>query len=126
MRASKGEHFIELHVAVAVDAGIGRAASFIRCYEFFYDFLAEFIGVIDDLKWDIQLERHIGGILYIFCRAAGVKTALAKILVLVQAHGCAHAAVTRLFHQVGRDRAVHAAAHSDQRAGCVFHGVSPP
>ena len=66
MLPGEGQHFIKLHVAVAIDAGVGCSARFIRSYELFYDLLAEFIGVVDDLKGNIQLESHVGGVLHIF------------------------------------------------------------
>ena len=62
----EGQHFIKLHVAVAIDAGVGCSTIFIRSYELFDDLLAEFIGVVDDLKGNIQLESHVGGVLHIF------------------------------------------------------------
>ena len=115
----KVQHFVKFHRAVAVDTGVRRAARLVGLDELGNDLFTEFLGVVHDLKRDVELERDLGGVFDVLRRAAGVEPALAQILILVQAHGRAHAAAARLLHQVGGDGAVHAAAHGDQRAGGI-------
>ena len=119
VRPGKIQHLVKFHRAVAVDAGVRRAAGLIGRNELLNDLLAEILGVVHNLEGNVELERDLGGVLNVLGRAAGVKAALPQILVLVQAHRRAHAAVARLLHQVGSDGAVHAAAHGDQYAGGV-------
>ena len=83
VRPGKIQHLVKFHRAVAVDAGVRRAAGLIGRNELFDDLLAEILGVVHDLEGNVELERDLGGVLNILGRAAGVKAALPKVLVLV-------------------------------------------
>ena len=83
VRPGKIQHLVKFHRAVAVDAGVRRAAGLIGRNELFDDLLAEILCVVHDLKRDVQIKGHLGGVLNILGRAAGVEAALPKVLVLV-------------------------------------------
>ena len=113
--ARRLQKLIKLHIAVAVNARVGRSASLIHANEFFDDLLFKIQCKVQHLVGDIQLKSHFGGIVDIPLRAAGVKRIQADIRIPVQPHGRAAALIALLQHQIRRHRAVHAAAHGDQR-----------
>ena len=108
------EQPVELHEAVAGDAGIGRAAIQIRLGEAADDLPAEIVGEIEHEVLHAQPPRHAARILHIVQRAAGVPLGNACVLVLKQLHRAAHAFAARVSEQLGRDAGIHAAAHGDQ------------
>ena len=59
----KVQHFVKFHRAVAVDAGVRRAARLVSLDELGNDLFTEFFGVVHDLKRDVELERDLGGVL---------------------------------------------------------------
>ena len=73
-----GEKVVELHIPVAVDAGVRGAARLIDPDEFFDDLLPEVGGEIQHLIGDIHRIRHLGGIFDVLFRAAGVKAGLSQ------------------------------------------------
>ena len=110
------EQVVELHILVAVDAGVGGAARLIDPDEFFDDFLPEIGGEIQHLIGNIHRIGHLSGVLDILFRAAGVEAGLTQRLVPGEPHGDAGAVVPLLLHQPRRHRAVHAAAHGNEGA----------
>ena len=123
VRLGPREKMIEFHIFVAVDAGVGRTARFIDPDEFFDDLFPEIGGEIQHLIGDIHRERYLGGVLDVPLRAAGVESRLTQRFVAGEPHGDAGAVVAVLLHQPCRHRAVHAAAHRDQRPGarCILY-----
>ena len=107
----------ELHIFIAVDAGVGGAARHVDADEFFNDLCPEVGGEIQHLIRHIQRKGHLGGILDIFFRAAGLVTGLSQRFVVGKPHGDAGAVVACLLHQAGRHRAIHAAAHGMRARG---------
>ena len=123
-----GEKVVELHIPVAVDAGIRGAARLIDPDEFFDDLFPEVGGEIQHLIGDIHRIRHLGGIFDVLFRAAGVKAGLAQRLVAGEPHRNTGAGIALLLHQPGCNRAVYAAAHRNERTGaacilCFCHFV---
>ena len=114
----------ELHIFIAVDAGVGGAARLVDADEFFNDLCPEVGGEIQHLIRHIQRKGHLGGILDIFLRAAGLVTGLSQRFVVGEPHGDAGAVVARLLHQTGRHRAIHAAAHGNEGTGTVCRVLS--
>ena len=119
MALSPAEQVVELHIPVAVDAGVGRAAHLVYPDEFFDDLLPEVGGEIQHLIGDIHRKGHLGGILDILFGAAGVETRLPQRLVAGEPHGDAGAVVSCLLHQPCCHRAVHTAAHGDECPGAL-------
>ena len=114
------EQVVELHIFVAVDAGVGRAARLIHPNEFLDDLLPEIGGKIHHFIGDVHCKGHLGGVLDVLLRAAGVEAGLAQRLVAGQAHGDAGALAPGLLHQPGSHRAVHTAAHGNEGLGLVI------
>ena len=108
------EQLVEFHMAVAVDAGIGRAAAFIGADKFFDDFVLEVLSVIQNRIGNIQRKSDLARVLDILLGAAGPMTAAADILAMEEPHGDALAVITAAFHKISGDRAVNAAAHGNQ------------
>ena len=114
----EGQHFIKLHVAVAVNTWIGCSACLIDPDKFFDDSLFKLSGKVQYLIRNIQLKRHLAGIVNIPLGTASVKWTESNVLVSVQTHGGAFTAVPLLQHQIGRNGAVYTAAHCYDR---FFH-----
>lgn len=114
----------ELHIFIAVDAGVGGTARLVDADKFFNDLRPEIGGEIQHLIRHIQCKGHLGGILDILFRAAGLVAGLSQRFVVGKPHGDAGAVVARLLHQAGRHRAVHAAAHGNEGAGTVCRVLS--
>ena len=78
----------ELHMSVAVDAGVGCPPCLIRAHELFYHVLFEGRAHVDDLVGKTQAVGDGGGVI-------GVRAASARPRrgVAVQQHGCAEAFV---------------------------------
>ena len=109
----------ELHIFIAVDAGVGGTARLVDADEFFNNLRPEVGGKIQHLIRHIQRKGHLGGVLDILFRAAGLVAGLSQRFVVGEPHGDAGAVVACLLHQTGRHRAVHAAAHGNEGAGTV-------
>ena len=112
----KSKQVIKLHVAVAVNTWIGCSACLIDPDKFFDDSLFKLSGKVQYLIRNIQLKRHLAGIVNIPLGTASVKWTESNVLVSVQTHGGAFTAVPLLQHQIGRNGAVYTAAHGNQRA----------
>ena len=115
------QHGVKLHVAVAVDAGIGRQPVFIGVEEIPDHPFMEQGGVFQHLKGHPEAKRHIPGVVHIGLGAAAFMTGLPDIAAAIELHGRPRAVEALLPHQPGRDGAVHAAAHGDQSP---FHPVT--
>ena len=117
------QQVVELHIFVAVDAGIRGSAGLIDPNEFVDDFLPEIHCEIQHFVRNIHRERHFCGILDILFGTAGVKARLSDRLVPGQAHGDAGAVVSGVLHQPRRHRAVHATTHGNESLGvlCICH-----
>ena len=109
----------ELHIFIAVDAGVRGAARLVDADKFFNDLRPEIGGEIQHLIRHIQCKGHLSGVLDILFRAAGLVAGLSQRFVVGEPHGDAGAVVACLLHQTGRHRAVHAAAHGNEGAGTV-------
>ena len=125
MRERKIEQLVEFHEAVAVDAGIGRAALLIGADELFDDLILKIRSKIKHLIRNVELKRNLARVLDVLLRTAGTEIARTKILVAVKTHGRAHAFVALLSHEKSRARAVDAAAHCDERT-LFLHNLSLP
>ena len=112
---SPAEQPVKFQIPVAVNAGIGGQAPFIAVGEFAHDLPVKILGKIKGVVPDAELRGYRTGVLHIFQGAAGAFFRG----VVVQAHGGADALVARLLHQKGSHRAVHAAAHADERTHIV-------
>ena len=106
---------VELHILVAVDAGIGRAAGLVDPDELVDDLLLKIGGEVQHLVGDVHRIGHLGGVLNVPLGAAGVQPLGVHGLVAGEAHGDAGA--------------VHTAAHGDEGTGaagsvlCLCHSV---
>ena len=108
------QQMAELHIFIAVDAGVRRAARLIHADEFFNDLLPEVGREIQHLVRDIHGIRHLCRVLDVLFRAAGVKAGLSQRFVAGKPHGDAGAVIACLLHEPCRHRAVHAAAHGNE------------
>ena len=99
------------HIAVAVNAGIGRRSVFICGYKAVNYLTGEIVGKIKNIIRHIQRERDIARVLYILKGTAGMRFRNAHILVVIQFHGGTDAFISVFTHQRRRYRAVHTAAH---------------
>ena len=114
----KAKQFIELHIPVTINAWIRCPARLICSDELSDDLVPEVHGKIQHFIGNIQLKRHLTGVVDILLRAAGMELTQADVRVAVKTHGCSLAAISLLTHQPCRDRAVHTAAHCNQ--GTLF------
>ena len=103
-----------LHEAVAVDAGIGRAACLVGLHKAADHLLLEVVGEVEDIVGHVHGSGHLPGILRVRQRTAGIGAADADILIVIELHGDADAVIAGLLHERSRHRAVYAAAHCDQ------------
>ena len=108
------QQMVELHVFITINAGVWGAASLIHPDKLLDDLFPEVGGEVQHLVRDIQGKGHLGGVLDVLFRAAGVETGLPQHLVVGQAHGDAGAVVPVPLHQPSSHRAVHAAAHGNE------------
>ena len=132
VRFRPAKQVIELHIFVAVDAGIGRTAGLVDPDEFVDDLFLKVCRKIQHLVGNIHRIGHLGGVLNVPLRAAGMQTLGVHGLVAGEAHGDAGAVETIPLHEPCRHRAVHTAAHGDERPGaagsvlCFCHSVPLP
>ena len=132
VRFRPAKQVIELHISVAVDAGIGRTAGLVDPDEFVDDLFLKVCRKIQHLVGNIHRIGHLGGVLNVPLRAAGAQALGVHGLVAGEAHGDAGAVETVPLHEPCRHRAVHTAAHGDERPGaagsvlCFCHSVPLP
>ena len=123
------EQVVELHILVAVDAGIGRAAGLVDPDELVDDLLLKIGGEVQHLVGDVHRIGHLGGVLDVPLGAAGVQPLGVHGLVAGEAHGDAGAVEAVPLHEPCRHRAIHTAAHGDKGTGaagsvlCLCHSV---
>ena len=123
------EQVVELHILVAVDAGIGRAAGLVDPDELVDDLLLKIGGEVQHLVGDVHRIGHLGGVLDVPLGAAGVQPLGVHGLVAGEAHGDAGAVEAVPLHEPCRHRAIHTAAHGDEGTGaagsvlCLCHSV---
>ena len=123
------EQVVELHILVAVDAGIGRAASLVDPDELVDDLFLKIGGEVQHLVGDVHRIGHLGGVLDVPLGAAGVQPLGVHGLVAGEAHGDAGAVEAVPLHEPCRHRAIHTAAHGDEGTGaagsvlCLCHSV---
>ena len=107
---------VELHEAVAVDAGVGREAALIGTCKAPHDTLLELLGHVKGVVGDAESPAHAAGILDVVDAAAGLSLLRRGGWVVPQAHGGSHAVVALLGEQVRGHARIHAAAHGDKHA----------
>ena len=116
------QKLFEFDIAVAVDAGIGRAAVFVGADKALDDRVFKAFGKIVDKKRNAETAAHAARVLGAVERAAGLFVRC-FLRTVKQTERHAGAVVAALQHQVCRHRAVHAAAHGDE---CFFcHLIHP-
>ena len=94
---------VELHIAVAVDAGVRRESGFVGTDKFIDDFLSEIVGEIEDIVGDAELVADASGVLDIVERAACVRARYAGVFVVIELHRRADALVAVLAQKPCRD-----------------------
>ena len=105
------EELFKFQIAVAVDTGVRRFALAVAGNEFVHDLLPEFVGEIERIMPHPQLPGGAAGILHIVETAAGVASAQADVLILIELHRTADAGMPRVGQQLCRHAGIHAAAH---------------
>ena len=113
---------LKLEAAVALDAGIGRAAVKILIDKRLDDFLCKKILIVDDMIRDADLLGDAAGVLRVLKGTAGVQKVLAYNIILVQTHRAADTLVAARRHDLSRHAAVNAAAHGNQRLQSILRG----
>ena len=107
------QQLFKLDKAVAVNAGVGRPALLIGADEprnhGFLKAVLEIIHIIGNVNFAANTAR----VLNVIKRAAGFFLLFADVVVVEQLEGNARAVAAAFFHQIGGNRAVHAAAHGD-------------
>ena len=88
------KQLVELHIAVAVDAGVWRAPRKIACNKLVDDLLAKVVREVEDKIVHAEAVRHAARVLHIVKRAAGVRAVNARIGVVVELHRAADAEIT--------------------------------
>ena len=125
----KFHQLVELHVTITVDTRIGCPAFLVDADKLLNDLFIEVVHHIDDAIGNPYFLRHHGRIFHILRRTAGMRTLSVNFSVGKQAHGRTHALISLLMHDVGRNRAVNASAHGNQRclSGTIllFHIIHP-
>ena len=106
---------LKFQIAVAVNAGIGGGAAFIAADEFGNHLFLKVVREIKHVKGHSQSPGDTSGIFHIIQTAAGGLLIQTQNVVAEQTHGHAGAFIALLLHQKGSHRAVHAAAHGNQR-----------
>ena len=108
------EKMVKFQIPIAVDAGIGSNAAFVAADKFRNDLFMEFCFCVENMKGHPQLPGDAPGIFHIVQRAAGACFFRVGNFIVVQPHGGSHAVISCFQHQIGGNRAVHAAAHGYQ------------
>ena len=103
---------LELHPAVALDAGVGGAPGLVPGHELVHHLLPEEAAEVKHVEVHAQPPRRGPGVLHVLQGAAAPLPA--NIPIVVEAQGAANGPVPRLLEQNRRGRAVHAAAHAHQ------------
>ena len=108
-----GEEMLKLEAAVALDAGIGRAAVQVLIDKRLDDFLCKQVLIMDDMVRDADLLGNAAGILRVLEGAAGVQKIFTYNVIFIQAHRAADAIEAARRHDLSRHAAVNAAAHGN-------------
>ena len=107
------EEVLKLKAAVALNAGIGRAAVQILVDKRLDDFLRKEVLIMDDVVRNADFLSNAAGILRILEGAAGIQQVLAYNIIFIEAHRAANALIAARRHDLSRYAAVNAAAHGD-------------
>ncbi len=99
----------ELEMAVALDAGIGRASRRMDRHVRVDHMGVEIVDEVEDMVADPQLPRHPASVLHV---SDGAASRVARAT--PQLHRGAHDVVTRPAQQRGGHRGVHASRHGNQ------------
>ena len=110
--AGAGDEVAELHVAIALEAGIGGAAAGVLVDEGVDDLAAEVDLHVDGIEGDADGGAGATGVVHGGDTAAGVG-AVVFVLGAEEAEIDAHDVVAAMAHEEGGDGAVDAAAHGD-------------
>ena len=106
----------KLEVAVALNAGIGRAPGLVSGDEGLYDPVGKLGRQVQNLILHPQLDGDIGGVIDVLVRAAGLRLLLHRgVANIIELHRRAHAGVAPLQHQHRRHRRIHTPAHGYKR-----------
>ena len=114
---------LELHIAVAVDAGVRRLPPLVGVHKAPDDLFPEVLLEIEHIVLHSQTIGDASCVLRIFQRAARFQPAGVGLFCVVQLHGHTNALVPPAAHQRRSGRTVHAAAHGNQRSR-LFHVIS--
>ena len=112
------EQLVKLHIAVAVNAGIGSDSALIAADKFIYDPFSEIFLEIENIVRHTEPPRYAAGVLHIVQRAAGMTFLYACVLVIVKLHCAADALIALLLSKQSGYAGIHSAAHGNQ---CFFH-----
>ena len=112
---SPAHQLVKFQMTVTVDAGIGGSAALITADEFLDHFLLKISGEVEDIEGKTQPAGNCPGIFHIIQAAAGGFQIFTQNFVVEQPHGHTNAVPVGSLHQIGRNSAVHAAAHGDER-----------
>ena len=100
---------VKFQMAVTVDAGIGGQTLLVAGYKFLNDLTVKIVLEIKYIVANAQTAGNCPGIFHIIQRTAGAFLGAA----VVQPHGGSDAFIASLFHEIGGNGAVYAAAHAD-------------
>ena len=109
-----GEQAAEFQAAVAVNAGIRGMAVQVFLHEMIHDFFAKAFHQVQGKISDPDPFRHSPGVIHIFYAAAAVLLLKPDSGIIIKTHGTARDLIALLFQKPGRDRRIHAAAHSNE------------
>jgi hypothetical protein len=115
VRSREGEQAVELEVAVADRAGVGRAAARVLVDEVADD-RAELVLQVHRLERDAELRGDHARVARVGDRAAALLGRFVLLDVHAVAHEQAHEIAALLPQHPGRDRGIDAAAHGDDQA----------
>ena len=118
------EHFVELHMAVALYAWIGRSAAYVAVCELLHNVLAEIVLKVEYKMLEAKSVCNAPCILHVRQRTAGLALllCLGYILIGKELQRYAHDFITSVTEQHCRYGAVHSSAHSYHY---LFHLYAP-
>ena len=104
----------ELHIPVAVDAGVGGQPVQVAVRKGLHDGTAEVLCEVEHIVLQAQPVADGFGVVHVPEGAAGGLHPRPNIFVVEQAHGAAHHVISLLLQQAGGHGAVYPAAHAAQ------------